>query len=47
MVAWEAMPRIWVRSSRSKPFITESTVIRAATPSANPSIEMRVMKEMK
>ena len=32
MVAWEAIPRILLRSSRSNPFITESTVMRAGDP---------------
>ena len=36
-----------VRSSFWKPFITESTTISAATPSAMPHIEIREMKEMK
>ena len=36
-----------VRSSRWKPFITDSTVISAATPSASPSVEISEMKEMK
>jgi len=47
MVAWLAMPRMRVRSSRSKPFITDSTVISAITPMAMPSIEAREMNEMK
>ena len=36
-----------VRSSFWKPFITDSTTISAATPSAMPSIEISEMKEMK
>ena len=36
-----------VRSSFWKPFITDSTMINAATPSAIPSIEVSEMKEMK
>jgi hypothetical protein len=36
-----------VRSSFWNPFITESTVINAATPSAMPSIEISEMNEMK
>jgi hypothetical protein len=35
------------RSSCSKPFITDSTTISAATPSATPIIEVSEMKEMK
>ena len=47
MVACDAMPRMRVRSSFSKPFMTDSTVISAATPMAMPSMELRLMKEMK
>ena len=36
-----------LRSSSWKPFITDNTVIRAATPSAMPSIDTSEMKEMK
>ena len=43
----EATPRIRVRSSFWKPFMTESTTISAATPSAMPAIEMAEMKLMK
>ncbi len=35
------------RSSLSKPFITEITVIRASTPKATPSKDTQVMKETK
>ncbi len=42
----EATDRMRVRSSRWKPFITESTTISAATPSAMPAIEMSAMNEM-
>jgi hypothetical protein len=35
------------RNSFWKPFITDSTTISAATPSAMPSIEISEMKEMK
>jgi hypothetical protein len=35
------------RTSFWKPFITDSTMISAATPSAMPSIETPEMKEMK
>ncbi len=47
MVACDAMPRMRSRSSFSKPFMTESTVMSAVTPSAIPSIELRLMNEMK
>ena len=36
-----------VRNSFWKPFITESTTISAATPSAMPAIEVSEMKLMK
>ncbi len=36
-----------VRSSFWKPFITDSTTISAATPSAMPAIEVSEMKLMK
>ena len=36
-----------LRSSDSRPFITDSTVIRAATPSATPNSEIQVMKDTK
>ena len=36
-----------VRSSFWKPFITDSTTISAATPSAIPTIDVSEMKEMK
>jgi hypothetical protein len=35
------------RNSFWKPFITDSTIISAATPSATPSMEISEMKEMK
>jgi hypothetical protein len=35
------------RISFWKPFITDSTMISAATPSAMPTMEIREMKEMK
>ena len=35
------------RTWETKPFITDSTTIRAITPSAIPAIEMPEMKEMK
>jgi hypothetical protein len=34
-----------VRSSRSKPFMTDSTTISTATPSARPSIDTIVMND--
>ena len=43
----EATPRMRARSSFWNPFITESTTISAATPSAIPAIEMSEMKLMK
>ena len=43
----EATPRMRARSSFWKPFITESTTISAATPSAMPAIEIAEMKLMK
>lgn len=36
-----------VLSSDSKPFMTDSTVISAATPTQMPSIETQLMKETK
>ena len=42
----EATDRIRVRSSSWKPFITDSTTISAATPSAMPAIEVSAMNEM-
>jgi len=44
---WEATPRIRVRTSVWKPFITESTTISTATPSAMPTMEMSEMKLIK
>ena len=43
----DATDRIRVRSSFWKPFITDSTTISAATPSAMPAIEISAMNEMK
>jgi hypothetical protein len=43
----DATPRIRARSSVWKPFITDSTTISAATPSAIPAIEVSEMKLMK
>ena len=47
IVACDATPRMRSRSSRSKPFMTEITVIRAVAPSAMPIIDVRLMNEMK
>ena len=47
MVACETMPRMRLRSSCSKPFITEITVISAITPTAMPRIDTSEMNEMK
>ncbi len=47
IVAWDVRLRMRVRSSRSKPFITDSTTISTATPIATPAMEMAEMKEMK
>ena len=48
-VIWicDATPRMRVRNSFWKPFITDNTTISAATPSPMPSIEISEMKEMK
>ncbi len=46
-VACAAMPRMLSRSFFSKPFITETTVISAITPTAMPSIETSEVNEMK
>jgi len=43
----EATPRMRARTSFWNPFITDSTTISAATPSAMPSIEVSEMNEMK
>jgi hypothetical protein len=43
----ETTARMRPRNSVWKPFITDSTTISAATPSAMPSIEIIEMKEMK
>ena len=42
----EATDRIRLRSSSWKPFITDSTTISAATPSAIPAIDVSAMNEM-
>src|SRR5690606_20365125 len=46
MLAWGTMPRMRVRSSRSKPFMTDSTRIITSTPSVSPSMDISEMKEM-
>jgi hypothetical protein len=48
-VIWmcEATPRMRVRSSFWKPFMTDSTTISAATPRPMPNIEISEMKDMK
>ena len=42
----DATERIRVRSSSWNPFITDSTTISAATPSAMPAIDISAMNEM-
>ncbi len=42
----DATARIRLRSSSWKPFITDSTTISAATPSAMPAIDVSAMNEM-
>jgi len=42
----DATARMRLRSSSWNPFITDSTTISAATPSAMPAIEMSEMKDM-
>ena len=42
----DATDRIRLRSSSWKPFITDSTTISAATPSAMPAIDVSAMNEM-
>ena len=46
-VACEVTARMRLRSSRSKPFMTESTTISTATPSARPSIDTTEMNDRK
>ena len=43
----DATPRMRARSSFWNPFITDSTTISAATPSAMPAMDISDMKEMK
>jgi hypothetical protein len=47
IVACDTMPRMRVRSSLSKPFMTEITTISAMTPTAIPAIDTSEMNEMK
>ena len=47
IVACETMPRMRSRSSPSKPFMTEITVMSAVTPTAMPRIDTSEMNEMK
>jgi len=47
MLACEVRLRMRSRTSRSKPFITDSTTISTATPIASPAIEIVEMKETK
>ena len=42
----DATDRMRLRSSSWNPFITDSTTISAATPSAIPAIEVSAMNEM-
>ena len=42
----DATDRMRLRNSSWKPFITDSTTISAATPSAMPAIEISAMNEM-
>ena len=47
MVACETMASVRERSSPSKPFITEITVMSAVMPITRPSIDTMLMNEMK
>ena len=47
MLACEVRLRMRSRTSRSKPFITDSTTMSTATPIATPAIEIVEMKETK
>jgi hypothetical protein len=44
---WELKPRILLRRSVSKPFMTARTIMRAATPRKMPATEMKLMMETK
>ena len=46
-VACEVMLRMRLRSSRSNPFITDSTTISTATPIATPTIDISEMNDRK
>ena len=45
--ACEVIPKMRSRNSFSNPFITDKTVIKAATPNPTPSMEVSEIKEMK
>jgi hypothetical protein len=47
MVTWPDRPRMLLSSSTLKPFITDITMIRVATPSAMPISENSEITEMK
>ena len=47
MVACEVTASMRVRSSRSKPFITDSTTISVATPSVSPHTDISATNETK
>jgi hypothetical protein len=47
MVACEVTARIRLRSSRSKPFMTDSTTMRVATPSVSPHTDMSATNDTK
>jgi hypothetical protein len=47
MVACAVTARIRLRSSRSKPFMTDSTTIRVATPSVSPHTDMSATNDTK
>ena len=46
-VMWAFMPSILDLKSSSKPVITESTIIKAVTPTVIPATEINVMTEIK
>jgi hypothetical protein len=46
-VTWPVKPRILLRSSVRKPFITAMTMMSVATPSAMPTKEKPAITEMK
>jgi hypothetical protein len=45
MVAWEVTASMRLRSSRSKPLITDITTMSTATPSARPATDMKATKD--